>query len=218
MLAGGDGNDSLTPSRGTNQVSGGNGVDGVFYLDNVQAATAPFSFIATPVNVSLDGAANDGYAGNNSNIATDVEDVFVTDNNDCTSFVSSGGSTCSLGDATLTGSSGDNALSGGSGNDTITGGGGADFLSGNAGNDTINASDGYPDRVGCGIGTDTANVDQLDSTFDCEAVNTSQLTNIGLTPSTPPTISWASPGRAAHSTSAANALNVNLAALTRSPR
>lgn len=142
------------------------------------------------MNVSLDGQANDGYAGNNSNIATDVEDVSVQDAFTCPT--SGGGPACAYGDATLTGESGPNSLSGGSGNDTITGGAGPDFLSGNAGNNTMNAVDGYPDRVDCG-GTGTANVDQLDSVSNCTTVNTTRLTNTGLVNS-PPAVSWVQPG------------------------
>ncbi|MGB9183179.1 MAG: calcium-binding protein [Solirubrobacteraceae bacterium] len=191
VLNGGDGTDSLYPSSGPNQVSGGNGVDQVIYYDNCGAFNgSTFDVVATPVNVTLDGQPDSGYAGNNSSIATDVENVSVTDNYTCPT--SGGGFACPYGAATLTGSSGPNSLSGGSGNDTITGGAGPDFMSGNAGNNTMNAVDGYPDRVDCG-GAGTANVDQLDSVFSCTTVNTTQLTNTGLVNS-PPAVSWVQPG------------------------
>ena len=189
-LSGGNGNDIIDPGNGTDTVSGGSGIDQVVYFDNRFVSGTPNSYVATPVNVSLDGVANDGYAGNNSNIGTDVEDVSVQDTADCAQVAPTA---CAYGKATLAGDSGPNSLSGGSGDDTITGGGGGDFLSGNAGNNTMNAVNGYPDRVDCG-GTGTANVDQLDSVSDCTTVKTTKLSNVGLiTQDKAPTLSWASP-------------------------
>ncbi len=212
-LNGGDGNDTLYPSSGPNQVSGGAGIDQVVYYDNAFSDTPPFDVVATPVNVSLDDQPNDGYAGNNTNVASDVEDVSVRDYANCSDF---SGVPCAYGGATLTGSSGDNALSGGSGDDTITGGAGADFLSGNGGNDTLNAVDGYPDRVACATGTGTANIDQLDNVFGCQTVNTTTLASGGLiTPATPPTqpptISWVSPSSGQTLSTSPNTLQVNAA-------
>jgi hypothetical protein len=187
VLSGGAGSDTLSPSNGTDQVSGGAGVDEVIYSDNMDNATFT-AVVAAPVSVSLDGLANDGYAGNNSNIATDVEDVSIDETN-CTGLTEP----CAYGNAAITGDSGPNSLSGGSGNDTITGGGGGDFMSGNLGNNTLNGVNGYPDRVDCG-GTGTANVDQLDTVLDCTTTNLTKLTNTGLIiQAKAPTISWGSP-------------------------
>lgn len=189
-LNGDNGNDTIDPGDATDTVSGGPGIDQVVYFDNKFVAGTPNTYVATPVNVSLDGVANDGYAGNNSNIATDVEDVSVDDGVDCAQVAPTA---CAYGSATLTGDSGPNSLSGGSGDDTITGGGGGDFLSGNGGNNVMNAVNGYPDRVDCG-GTGTANVDQLDTVADCTTVKTTKLANVGLiTQDKAPTLSWASP-------------------------
>jgi Ca2+-binding RTX toxin-like protein len=211
VLNGGDDNDTLFPSRGTNQVSGGAGVDQVIYNDNVNTATFPtFTIVPTPVAVSLDDQANDGFAGNNSNVHSDVEDVSVQDGWSCknTFFTTSPNSCGGYGAATLTGSNGDNALSGGSGNDNITGGGGADFLSGNDGNDTLNAVDGISDRVDCGLGADTANVDQFDQVFNCETVNLTQLKSAFQ--DNPPTITWVAPAdNSKMSTKTPNTLQVN---------
>jgi hypothetical protein len=211
VLSGGDGSDTLNPSNGPNQVSGGAGVDEVVYLDNIDNA-AGTAFVATPVSVSLDGLANDGYAGNNSNIATDVEDVSVADGQSCAPGVTL---PCAYGDAAITGDTGPNSLSGGSGNDTITGGGGGDFLSGNAGNNTLNGVNGYPDRLDCG-GTGTANADQLDTVLDCTTTNTTKLTNTGLiTQAKAPTVSWSSPkANAKISPSRSNTFSVNATAGT----
>jgi Ca2+-binding RTX toxin-like protein len=199
VLSGGDGDDTLIPSNGPNQVSGGAGVDQLIYADNIEnhARTA---FIPTPVNVSLDDQANDGYAGNNSNIASDVEDVTVQDNQNCADFAPA---PCGYGAAVLSGDGAPNSLSGGSGDDTLTGGGGGDFLSGNGGDNTLNGVNGDPDRLDCG-GTGTANADQFDSVFNCNTINTTTLTSPpaanppATNPSvvfqdTAPKVSWASP-------------------------
>ena len=207
VLSGGDGSDTLFPSNGPNQVSGGAGVDQVVYFDNIENATAT-AIVATPVSVSLDGVANDGYAGNNSNIATDVEDVFVQDGTDCTNGITL---PCAFGDAVITGDSQPNSLTGGSGNDTITGGGGGDFMSGNLGNNTLNGVNGYPDRVDCG-GTGTANVDQLDTVLDCTTTHLTKLTNTGLIiQAKAPTISWSTPNvNAKIAPSKSNTFRVNV--------
>lgn len=213
-LSGGDGNDSLFPSNGTDAVSGGTGVDQVTYNDNMfvpGTGGAPDSIIATPVNVSLDGVANDGFAGNNSNVAADIEDVTVADGQSCTGLTIA----CAYGAATVTGDSAPNALTGGSGNDTITGGGGGDFLSGNAGTNTMNGVNGYPDRVDCG-GSGTANVDQLDTVVDCTTTNTTKLANVGLlTQDRAPKVSWKSPkANAKINPSKANTFQANVTAGT----
>lgn len=90
---------------------------------------------------------------------------------------------------TIDGGAGDDDLNGGNGADTITGGPGKDQIVGDAtsggcyvigylgtcktpwGNDTINAADGEADNIDCGPGTDTANVDPIDTVANCETVN-----------------------------------------------
>ena len=72
------------------------------------------------VNVTLDGVANDGEAGENDVIAADVESAIGGD-----------------GDDTLTGDAADNDLIGWDGNDTLDGRGGADDLYGMNGVDTV---------------------------------------------------------------------------------
>lgn len=194
-MSGGNGSDTIYPDNATDTVSGGAGVDQVIYSDQTSVGGPPpnftTSYVPTDVTVSLDGVANDGYAGNNSNIETDVEDVSVQDVQDCSATPA--GASCAYGNAVLTGDSGPNSLSGGSGNDTLTGGGGGDFLSGNLGNNTLNGVNGYPDRLDCG-GTGTANADQLDTVVDCTTTNKTTLSNVGLiTQDRAPTVSWTSP-------------------------
>ncbi len=67
----------------------------------------------TPVSVSLDDVANDGVAGEQDDIRSDVETVYGGD-----------------GDDTLVGSGGDESLNGRGGNDTLRGGAGDDYLDG----------------------------------------------------------------------------------------
>jgi hypothetical protein len=208
VLSGGDGNDTLYPSNGTNYVSGGSGIDTVSYPDNAYVpptGSGNGSYVATPVTVDLNGQADSGYSGNNTTIAPDVEDATVSDSASCTP--GNGYASCAYGNATMIGNSGPNSLSGGSGDDTITGGGGADFLSGNGGNNTMNAVDGFPDRVDCG-GTGTANVDQLDSVFNCTTVNRTQV-------AVDPTVSWVTPPENARlSYGRATTLQVNVTPAT----
>lgn len=71
---------------------------------------------------------------------------------------------------TIYGHDGNDRLDGNGGNDTLYGGHGQDTLMGAAGNDTIFARDGEKDTVSCGGGSDTATVDALDATSDCERV------------------------------------------------
>lgn len=83
----------------------------------------------------------------------------------------------------IDGGAGDDTLEGGYGNDTITGGpgrdtinadasGGCDFFVCNApvGNDTVLARDGEADSIDCGVGTDRAVVDAIDTVANCETV------------------------------------------------
>ena len=88
-------------------------------------------------------------------------------------------------DDTMDGGAGNDRVEGGIGHDTITGGPGKDTLFGEGdgnycgiyeckipfGNDTINARDGEADQVDCGVGTDTAIVDALDTVANCEKVD-----------------------------------------------
>jgi Ca2+-binding RTX toxin-like protein len=88
-------------------------------------------------------------------------------------------------DDAMDGGAGNDRVEGGIGHDTITGGPGKDTLFGEGdgnycgiyeckipfGNDTINARDGEADQVDCGVGTDTAIVDALDTVANCEKVD-----------------------------------------------
>jgi Ca2+-binding RTX toxin-like protein len=99
---------------------------------------ADYDGVTGPVNVSADGVANDGAAGETDNIGTDVEEIDGTNGADTLTATSSVGS-CT---ADCTG------LFGNGGNDTLNGGGGADLLEGQGGNDTINGGAGDDEIYG----------------------------------------------------------------------
>lgn len=60
---------------------------------------------------------------------------------------------------------------GGGGDDTLRGNDGVNLLGGRAGADTIESRDRAADSVLCGDGPDTAQVDTLDQTTDCETID-----------------------------------------------
>jgi Ca2+-binding RTX toxin-like protein len=87
---------------------------------------------------------------------------------------------------TIDGGAGADTIRGYAGDDRIVGGPGPDTIFGDtqgqtcnvltcsisSGNDVIDARDGERDSVDCGLGTDTALVDAVDVTANCEAVQT----------------------------------------------
>jgi hypothetical protein len=137
---GGDGNDDFGLLSNGDVVSGGEGVD-----------TFDGSFFASldrPVQVSLDGVANDGPVGSpgiRANVLGDIENVSGLDQNDV-----------------LVGNASANRLDGGKGADTLDGGPGPDTLIGGDGDDEIAARDGFPDQVDCGLGVDIVIADVED--------------------------------------------------------
>jgi Ca2+-binding RTX toxin-like protein len=161
-LVGGTGDDSLEGGCGDDTLSGGDGNDtlyggqrpprancrlygsSVYGADRDSLAGGDGNDLADyggepAVNVSLDGAANDGWTGEADNVSVSVENV-------------RGGT----GDDVLTGSAEANALDGGGGNDTLNGAGGGDRLTGNEGADVF---------VG-GSGTDVADYSNRTADLD----------------------------------------------------
>jgi Ca2+-binding RTX toxin-like protein len=100
-IQGGSGDDILDGALGDDTIVGGAGIDTVDYSARIQ-----------PVQVNLDGIANDGQSGEDDNIGDDVENVI-------------GGRK----DDVLTGDDSDNILAGGPGADVLAGGGGNDTVS-----------------------------------------------------------------------------------------
>jgi hypothetical protein len=143
---GGDGADAFPQGRspnGADALQGGGGVDEVGYGKR-----------SAGIAVSLDGAANDGEAGEGDNVGADVEMV-------------GGGS----GSDRIVGSAAQNRLDGGAGNDFIDGREGTDTLSGGRGADEIGSRDLSVDRVDCGTDGDRVRGNLGDRVArDCEVV------------------------------------------------
>jgi Ca2+-binding RTX toxin-like protein len=107
-----------------------------------------------PAVISLDGMANDGFAGAHNNVMADVENLI-------------GGK---AGD-TFIGNASANKFTSGGGDDTLVGGGGQDRLKSGNGNDEIDVADGELDHVWAGNGVDHVTLDcGLDHVNDAESM------------------------------------------------
>jgi Ca2+-binding RTX toxin-like protein len=127
-LNGGAGDDDLDADEGADVLSGGPGRD-----------RADHGSRSVDQNLSTDGVANDGAAGEGDNIGTDVESLRGGGGND-----------------TITGGPAANYLQGDDGDDTLSGGDGPDEIEGDSGNDVLNGDAGG-DRLYSDSGDDTAN-------------------------------------------------------------
>ncbi|MBJ7469751.1 MAG: hypothetical protein JHD16_00535 [Solirubrobacteraceae bacterium] len=169
-IVGGSGDDLLVGNEAANRLDGGAGNDTVSY-EGRQAA----------VNVTLDGAANDGQIGEDDNVIAenviggDGDDLLVGDGNP--NRLDGG-----PGNDTVDGAASNDTLNGGDGADTLIGGPGADLLDGGPGNDALRARDGAADTLRCGAGTDDAHIDTVDAHEACETVTAPEAPNSGNTP------------------------------------
>jgi len=130
-LNGGAGNDVFDGGEGADLIGGGDGVDRAGYADRTE-----------PLVVTLDGAANDGVAGEGDNVGVDVEAVDGGSGPDVLTAgplgtVLHGGA----GNDVLAGLSGADELQGGPGDDVLRGGTGADVIAGGDGVDTVTYSE-----------------------------------------------------------------------------
>jgi Ca2+-binding RTX toxin-like protein len=170
-LNGGVANDTLDGGLGTDDLDGGFGNDvldgggGADTLDgNLGSDRATYAARSMPVNVSLDGVANDGEPGEGDNVRTTIDNL-------------TGGS---AGDV-LTGDNDGNRLLGGAGDDALAGAGGDDRLEGVDGRDGYDAGPGadqvvsrdeVAETVACGSELDSAVADGVDDVnADCENVD-----------------------------------------------
>jgi Ca2+-binding RTX toxin-like protein len=140
------GGDSLRGGQGSDTIGGGAGSDTVEYVNSLSG-----------VVVKLDGIQNDGSAGENDWVKSDVENVTGSDHAD-----------------SLSGNNGNNVLDGRNGHDTIRGFGGNDTLIGGFGNDKLFGGDG-DDSLSGGFDNDTlwgdAGNDVLDGGAGVNSVN-----------------------------------------------
>jgi Ca2+-binding RTX toxin-like protein len=167
----GAGNDQITGGAGNDILHEGTAANGADVFEGDSGSdTADYSGRSNAVNVSLDGAGNDGEAGEGDNIdgqtiARGIEGVCGEDNEfhdggsepfwqdeaddnagDEVEVVwgGSGNDVLQGNDLgnTLTGNAGNDTLSGGGGSDNLQGGDGNDSLAGNAGNDSLDGGAG----------------------------------------------------------------------------
>jgi hypothetical protein len=165
-IDGGDGNDEVDGHDGNDQVRGGAGddvmwgdhyygpgadlLDGGPGTDTTSEWGIPSDLDRQPrVNVTLDGAANDGRPGEGDNVVgIERIDMYVvgdftgTEGPDQIKLVNPGNTGPSSltglgGDDTLVGYDFDDTVDGGAGNDTVEGGRGNDTVTGGPGRDTI---------------------------------------------------------------------------------
>jgi hypothetical protein len=149
-LRGGSGNDLLDGGPGADVLEGGVGADDLTGGADVDRVVYPDAAAQT---ITLDGARDDGAAGELDNVRPDVEDV-----------------TAGPGDDVVVGSDAANALDGGDGADRLTGAGGVDAFAGGPGADVVLARDGAPEPVGCGPQLDSGEADSTDALTECEGI------------------------------------------------
>ena len=190
---------------GADDIYGGAGFDRLSYNDHPAA-----------VRVSLDDQAGDGSAGEGDNAHGDVEAVVgstlddVLTGNDGAQQLSGHAGFDRIdglgGDDIVNGGTGDDELYGGAGRDRVEGSADEDYLEGGAGEDIfegdnvcsaepctggsdfIQARDGEADTVNCGVGADTALVDDIDvvaqdTQHGCERIDRAAAATV--TPPTP---------------------------------
>ena len=148
VLTGDTGNDSLNGGAGNDSLQGETGAD--VFIGGTGTDTAKYSEKTTGLTIDIDNKADDGAAGENDNIKSDVENI-------------TGGS----GNDKITGGSAANTISGGSGNDTIYGGGGNDSLIGANGDDSLNGQGGT-DTYDGGAGLNSCYLEETEARdFTC---------------------------------------------------
>ncbi len=189
-LDGGNGDDKLSVDAGSDDVSGGPGVDNVYvarYHTQVADTTAPGFVSPAPqyegMTVSLDDVANDGAGGGaeHDNVHSDVENIDAAGLQGVFALGFAYG-TATNADDTITGSALSNRIDTGGGNDHIDGGPGADVINAGTGNDVIGAQDGFTDVIGCDAGADAVTADlagqnapRADVLNNCETVTGTPL-------------------------------------------
>jgi Ca2+-binding RTX toxin-like protein len=186
QLDGGDGNDVLRPGAGPTLGSDDDALNGGAGFDSVV-----FEQRSAPVAVFMDGAPNDGAAGEADNVAGDVERLVGGQAEDTLvggpaaetidgfrgADTIRGGAGADTLDGGVDDAEGDD-VSGGEGDDQVRGNAGDDALAGDAGNDVVEGGGGADsasggdggDSVTGGPGVDAVSGGSGDDTLDGSAV------------------------------------------------
>ena len=170
-VEGGDGNDLLMPDGfedpSSDTVDGGAGVDTVSDYDQPGESSHP------RLNISFDGAANDGRPGENDNLVgvekldLNVSGTFAGGPGDDDFFVRS---SMDGGDSTVTGGAGNDKLKGHDHVETIDGGPGDDRVEGGYNNDVLTGGPGKDTIFGDST-TDTCNFLSCKIPFGNDVIN-----------------------------------------------
>jgi Ca2+-binding RTX toxin-like protein len=131
-ITGRGGNDDLRGDAGDDVLDGGPGAD--ILRGGAGTDVIDYSDATGPVEVDLDGNADDGGPGEGDRADADVERVIGGPFDDRLAAIS--------GTHTLDGGPGNDTLDGGTGDDTLDGGPGDDKLNGEVGSDELNGGDG----------------------------------------------------------------------------
>jgi Ca2+-binding RTX toxin-like protein len=166
----GDGSDTLMGGPGNDRLGGG--TDDTHEPDTFSGGdgfdTADFRARTSSVKIDLDGAADDGVAGEDDNVQSDIEAVIGGVNDDeLTGSAASNSLDGRGGDDTIAGRGGDDTLVGGvndPGSDNLSGDAGSDTMSGGPGDDALSGGDGLDTEYGGG-GTDTVEGDDGDDSL-----------------------------------------------------
>ena len=157
-IQGGEGEDSVNDDGddGNDNYDGGPGFDDLDYNDD---GDDPEDTFAVDLSAGRGGRTSD--APEVDTVAS-FEELFTADGAD-----------------TVQGGPASELIETDDGNDTVNPAGGADEVFVSGGDDAVDSRDGATDRIFCGEGADTAQVDQFDDTSGCENVTTETVRAAG---------------------------------------
>ena len=159
VVDGGPGDDGLERCSSSCPLSTNDpGIGADTYVGGPGSDTLWLDHHAPGVAISINGAADDGAAGEGDNVGSDIESTVGTTGNDTFNG--------SPGPDGFSGLSGNDEIHGAGGDDNLDGGGGDDRVYGDAGNDKVEGSDAA-DTVDGGPGTDQIYGDTAGCTFEC---------------------------------------------------
>jgi Ca2+-binding RTX toxin-like protein len=138
------GNNDIYPGIGSHDdIIGGSGITAVVYAGRT-----------APISVTLDNKANDGQAGEDDNIHSNVQEIYGGNGGDHL-----------IGD--LQPGAPSETIVGGSGNNYIVGGSGSNYIYAGPGTNVVDSFNGKPDTVDCAGGNTTVEADASDLLINC---------------------------------------------------